>query len=477
MSSIDPNRGPLPSPAAVLMETDRIKPSKTNPRGKDFGDLDSLAASIKVSGILQPLLVRPIFKPNTEDPTGQYEIIAGERRWRAAKLAGAPSVPVIVHDVIDTEAETMQIVENLQREDIHPMDEARAYAKLRKSGESATTIARMVGKTPKFVTDRLYLLDLIPDLAAAFRENVFSPAHARVLSRIPKAAQEKAAASGLYRPTLDDKKIAISLAELLRWVDVHVRVRPEDLTTTAADLFPESAAKLSRTLTEAASSKPAKSVVAITHEHYVQEDARDKSERTIGPRSWKPAGKHTTCSGAAIGVVAVGTDRGKALDVCIDKACKTHWAAELKEKAKRAKSTDQKDERTKWKEQDEKEAAERVRLAAYEGLWKRATPRIIEAILPKILKGTVLQLGPILLGAVDQQRLSGEVKRDLAREMPKAKTMENVARYAVAIALTEQATGWQAYRDFPKVAKSLGVDTGKIVAALKAEEAKAAEKK
>jgi ParB family chromosome partitioning protein len=460
------------------METDRIKPSKTNPRGKDFGDLDSLAASIKVSGILQPLLVRPIFKPNTEDPTGQYEIIAGERRWRAAKVAGMPSVPVIVHDVIDTEAETMQIVENLQREDIHPMDEARAYAKLRKSGESATTIARMVGKTPKFVTDRLYLLDLIPDLAAAFRENVFSPAHARVLSRIPKAAQEKAVASGLYRPTLDDKKVAISLAELLRWVDAHVRVSPESLTVENADLFPQAHEKLKSVMydEDKALAKP-KTVVAITHEHYVQEDARDKNERTIGPRSWKPAGKHTTCSGAAIGVVAVGTDRGKALDVCIDKACKTHWAAELKEKAKRAKSTDQKDERTKWKEQEEKDAAERVRLAAYEGLWKRATPRIIEAILPKIIKGTVLQLGPILLGAVDQQRLSGEAKRDLAREMPKAKTMENVARYAVAIALTEQVTSWQAYRDFPKVAKSLGVDTGKIVAALKAEEAKATEKK
>jgi ParB/RepB/Spo0J family partition protein len=459
------------------METDRLKPSKTNPRGKALGDLTSLAASIKVDGVLQPILVRPIYGKGEEHPvTGKYEIIAGERRWRAAIEAGAPSVPVIVHDVDDVQAQSMQIVENLQREDVHPLAEADAYARIRKNGESAATIAHMVGKPERHVLDRLYLRDLIPKIAEHFRDGEITLTHAMLLSRIPIDAQKRALESGgLFRPDLYGKNTANSVAMLKQWINDHVRVTPETITTTSADLFPEAKKKLAETmtLTEAVGGKAAKKVIAITSVHYVQSDARDPNERTYGPRSWKSAGKNTNCSGAAIGVFAVGTERGEAIDVCIDKTCKAHWASELKERAKRAKSP-QGEHDAKQKESDEKYKRDREREDAHVALWKRATPKILEAIIPKVKKGTAAQLGPILIAAVDDHRLSGEFKKRLADEMPSQRTMENVARYAVLLELADGATGWGAHRDFPKVAKSLGVDVAKILAAMKAEEEAAA---
>ena len=138
--------------AAVAIE--RIKPSPLNPRKTfDAGKTAELAASIKAQGVLQPLVVRA---------NGQgYEIVCGDRRWRAAKIAGLSTLPVIARTLTDAEAVEIMAIENGQREDMAPMEEAEGYARLRKTAKySVAQIAAKIGKSESYVFHRLQLLDL-----------------------------------------------------------------------------------------------------------------------------------------------------------------------------------------------------------------------------------------------------------------------------------------------------------------------------
>src|SRR5690349_14605367 len=133
----------------MMIALDKIVPSKTNPRKQWVENgLKELSESIKASGVLQPILLRPL------NGSGKFEIIAGERRFRAAKLAELPELPAIVRKMGDQEAMELQIVENLQREDVHPLDEANGYRALldlkgedKKPVHTAASIAAKVGKS------------------------------------------------------------------------------------------------------------------------------------------------------------------------------------------------------------------------------------------------------------------------------------------------------------------------------------------
>jgi ParB family transcriptional regulator, chromosome partitioning protein len=155
-----------------------LHPNPRNPR-RQFAvtELDELAASIKERGIIQPIAVRP-----APGASGTFEIIAGERRWRAAQRAGIHDVPVVVLDVSDAEALELAIIENVQREDLNPLEEAAGYQALGaefKYGQDE--IARIVGKSRSHVANMLRLLKLPEAVQVCIRSGELSAGHARAL--------------------------------------------------------------------------------------------------------------------------------------------------------------------------------------------------------------------------------------------------------------------------------------------------------
>src|SRR5687768_11752058 len=125
----------------------QLHPSPTNPR-KTFADLDDMAASVKQHGVLEPLRARPV--PNGAEPS--FEIVFGERRWRAAGMAGLETLPVVVKEMTDLEVLDAQIQENLQRADLHPLEEAESYRRLREvHGFGIDELAAKVGKSKAYV--------------------------------------------------------------------------------------------------------------------------------------------------------------------------------------------------------------------------------------------------------------------------------------------------------------------------------------
>lgn len=140
--------------------------------------LADLAESIREHGVLQPLLVRPC---DDGEQRGQFEIIAGERRWRASQLAGLTEVPVIVHEIEQQRAFQMAIVENLQRENLSPLEEARAYQTLLRQGMNQEQVAVALGKGRSTITNTLRLLTLPPDAEMALEKGLITAGHARAL--------------------------------------------------------------------------------------------------------------------------------------------------------------------------------------------------------------------------------------------------------------------------------------------------------
>ena len=153
----------------------------------DDGALDELADSIREHGILQPLTVRRL-------GTGYYQIIAGERRWRAARLAGLSEVPAIVIEADDRKATELALIENLQREDLDPMEEAEGYKKLIDNYQmTQEDVAERVGKSRSAVANALRLLGLCPEVRALVEDGKLSGGHARALLTLNPTMQKKAA--------------------------------------------------------------------------------------------------------------------------------------------------------------------------------------------------------------------------------------------------------------------------------------------
>jgi ParB family chromosome partitioning protein len=175
-----------PAPAGVRMAPiESLKPNPDQPRKTfDKDDLDELAASIRDKGVLQPILVRT--QPGEE---GVWQIIAGERRWRAAQLARLNTVPVIVKEMDDVAVFEVAIIENVQRADLNPLEEAEAFRVLMdRFGRSQDAVAGVVGKSRSHVANTLRLLQLPDRVLNYLREGKLSAGHARALITAPDAA-------------------------------------------------------------------------------------------------------------------------------------------------------------------------------------------------------------------------------------------------------------------------------------------------
>jgi ParB family transcriptional regulator, chromosome partitioning protein len=169
---------------ARRLPTGSLRPNPHNPR-RTFSDaeLDELAASLRERGIIQPIVVR-----QTRGATGDYEIIAGERRWRAAQRAGLHEVPVVVIEATDAEALQLAIIENVQRADLNALEEAQGYrALIDEFGNSQEDIAKIVGKSRSYVANTLRLLKLSDTVKAYIHSGKLSAGHARMLVGEPNA--------------------------------------------------------------------------------------------------------------------------------------------------------------------------------------------------------------------------------------------------------------------------------------------------
>lgn len=174
--SAAPASAPQAKEAFRLVAVDRIRPNHDQVRREfDPSAIEELAASIREKGILQPVLVK-------EAQGGQYELICGERRWRAAQLCGLTQVPVVVKDIADKDFLEWALIENIQREDLNPVEEAEAYRRLAEERRlSQEDIAKKVGKNRTTVTNALRLLQLPVEIRRLIEEGQVSSGHARAL--------------------------------------------------------------------------------------------------------------------------------------------------------------------------------------------------------------------------------------------------------------------------------------------------------
>ncbi len=189
---------PAASPAAAdrqsELKIDQLQPGKYQPRSHmDDAALRELAASIKTQGIMQPILVRPV-------PGGKFEIIAGERRWRASKIAGLETVPVLVREVADNAALAMALIENIQREDLNPLEQATGIQRLvSEFGATHDQAADMVGRSRSAVTNLLRLLGLAAPVRELLQQGKLDMGHARALLALTGMQQIEAARSVVAR--------------------------------------------------------------------------------------------------------------------------------------------------------------------------------------------------------------------------------------------------------------------------------------
>lgn len=189
MADVQPETSETPQAPTSLdreVPVERISPNPDQPR-QDFSksDLEDLAASIKEKGIIQPLIVRENSdKPNT------YEIVAGERRWRAAQMAQVHTVPVIVREFTDLEVLEVAIIENIQRADLNPVEEAMGYRQLLDGfGHTQEQLSRALGKSRSHIANLMRLLQLPEDVQVLLRNGDLSSGHARALITSENASE------------------------------------------------------------------------------------------------------------------------------------------------------------------------------------------------------------------------------------------------------------------------------------------------
>jgi ParB/RepB/Spo0J family partition protein len=460
------------------LNIESVRESAHNPR-RHFDDakLKELADNILQVGILSPLLVRP--DPDSTPKQPRYEIAAGHRRYRAAKLLSLAFVPCLVREMTDQEFMELLNIENLQREGLHPLDEAKGYEVLMAAPYkmSVERIAEKVGRSVKYVYDRVKLLQLNKDARGLFWAGKIEAGHAILLARLTPADQAKAIGTkaadyedgGLLQLSHDlyaeddgrdepDYK-AVSVRELESWIKRHIRFNAKEADSF---LFPETVAKV----TEATEGK--KKIIEITREYLASDEVRQAGDtRVYGERAWKRAdGKEDskTCERSVLGVIASGHGQGEAFQVCINKdRCTVHWGAEIKAREKRAKATPE--ERAKA---DVKQEAERKKQEeAYElerrkrAEWAKLEPAIMNVVESKLATISAKATGPLADLLIKALSDWGRAKTSLKRGTSEA----DLIRYLAALALGNKCRVYDAYQQFPKLAKTLGIDLSSVLPA------------
>ena len=244
-----------------LLPIHKVEPNANQPR-QDFDEeeLAALAESISTHGIVQPLTVRQL-------PSGYYQIIAGERRWRAARQAGLHEIPVVVIEADDKKTMELALIENLQRQDLNPVEEAMGYETLMEDyGLTQEETAKRVGKSRPAVANALRLLTLCPDVLELVRSGQLSAGHARAILQLKTEKQQKDVAQKIVALGL-----SVRQAELL-CKNMGKPAQPKAEPTLAVDYIAECEKSLSHHLGRAVKIVNGKRKGRFELEFYGQED-------------------------------------------------------------------------------------------------------------------------------------------------------------------------------------------------------------
>jgi len=190
-----------------MLEVDRISPNSRQPRSQ-FKDLDGLAASIRENGVIQPVIVT--------ESDGNYHLVAGERRWRAAQMAGISRIPAILRNVSDDRRLEIALVENIQRQELGPLEEAKAYELLLSDLQlTQDEVARRVGKDRSTISNQLRLLKLPDKVQAMVTEGLLDGGHARALLALPDHSSQVKTAEKVVRDNLSVRQTEELIRRLL----------------------------------------------------------------------------------------------------------------------------------------------------------------------------------------------------------------------------------------------------------------------
>lgn len=347
----------------------KICESKTNPRRHfDEPALKELAENIKQHGILQPVLVRPL----SGGAPDCYELVAGARRYRACKLAKRDSIPATVRELTDAQALELQIIENVQRAEMHPFEEAQGFDTLLKepSGKySVERLAAKIGKRPEYVAERLKLLELTQSAAKAFLANRITLGHALLIAKLTPETQESALEHCFdsFGAGSEDLRSLVPLARLKAWVEqnVYLTLKRVPFSKDDESLVPEAgscAACPKRTganillfsdaLDDACTDgtcfnrklnahiarrlQKTTDLVQISSQWSLPADTAALSRRNyaevIARRNGnKKQPESRLCSNAKTAIYLDGIDKGRLTKVCADPFCKIHFHQQQEE--------------------------------------------------------------------------------------------------------------------------------------------------
>jgi hypothetical protein len=415
---------------------------------------------------------------------GHYEIVAGERRWRAAKLAALAQVPVIVRELDDTKVLEIMVIENNQREDVNPLEEGEGFARLLKTGYDLEKLAERIGRSQKYIYDRMKLLDLIPDARQHLEHGRMTAGHAILIARLKPEDQKRVIATtsgseyggrrvgglwehhdGIEFETGDPKgkfaKLkAVSVRELEAWIADHVRFDVEHFGKAAPLDFGDTAANVQEALRQPGRGKK---VIPITYDyHATSAAAASEDERTYGNTAWKRAdGSHgsKTCEHSLLGTVVAGRHYGQAFDVCIARdKCQVHWKEEMAERERNRKRREKgqpakaaKREETYFERQKREQEEAQRRERAWETVRERAVVRFAEALKKEGASRRVLE-------AVAKDYLNIWDKEGLAllhRVVGKITAANLAVALLVRGAIDDES---RECREFVTLAKAYGID-------------------
>jgi ParB family transcriptional regulator, chromosome partitioning protein len=415
-------------PLAVLTE------SKTNPR-RIFEDdaLKELAESIRTQGVLSPLLVRPLNELG-------FEIVAGARRYRAAQMAEVPTVPVRIVNLTDAETLEAQLVENLMRRDVHPMEEAsgfRALLDLDEPKYSIEQISARTGKSPAYVAARLKLTELVPAVVEAFYREEIGVGHALLVAKLQPDQQEQALAACFREDWGTGKQkakgILLPVRNLQFWIEQNILLilkdapfdkRDAQLVPAAgscvdcpkrtghnkllfADVSRQDACSDPKCYAEKVSAHVAKAIAAkpklvqVSTAYGQQQEGNPTLPRNkyVAIRSERPKTKEEaarpefkTCKYTTEAIVTEGGEKGELRKVCASPDCPVHHPKKQQTRADAASKA--------GREKERKEAA----IASTTGL--RTLEAIAAAVPVRLMKRDLLFVVERLASLLDENRLA-----------------------------------------------------------------------
>lgn len=340
------------------------KMSTTNIKGRTVGqDFNDLVASIKEKGVLVPVLARKIHKAGGAQD--YYEIIAGNRRFAAAKEAGISEIPAQIVEMTDAEAHEAQIVENLQRKDIHPLEEGELYRKLIEDTKyEIVAIAAKVGKAESYVKQRLFLTNLITPAADAYRAQKINDGHAVLIAKLSSGDQTKA-----LQAAIDRWRGTVTVKELKEWIEKNIYSTLDNQPWLKSPEAMEAVGKCQEcepnkeSLFGPVKEGACTSVKCWTRKMGKYIDYIAKTEKRVkvsseygqAAKGLKNKGDYVLvaakgkdrCESVHGAIVAQGTNIGEKIDICSDKECKIHGRSQSEYTMTPAEANKRKEERKK----------------------------------------------------------------------------------------------------------------------------------